>query len=92
MTSESYVINSNLTDTISSFDDETDSYDFYIGLTLAICSSFFIGSSFILKKKGLIKLSGSEFNNQSKKGLRAAQGGHGYLKEWLWWSGFLTSI
>ena len=21
-----------------------------------------------------------------------AQGGHGYLKEWLWWSGFLTSI
>ena len=31
--------------------------DFFIGLTLAILSSFFIGSSFILKKKGLIKLS-----------------------------------
>jgi hypothetical protein len=31
--------------------------DFYIGLTLALLSSFFIGSSFILKKKGLLKLS-----------------------------------
>lgn len=36
--------------------------DFYIGLSLAIISSFFIGSSFILKKKGLIKLS-SNFND-----------------------------
>lgn len=32
---------------------------FYIGLTLALMSSFFIGSSFILKKKGLLKLCGS---------------------------------
>lgn len=30
--------------------------DFYIGLSLALLSSFFIGSSFILKKKGLLKL------------------------------------
>ena len=67
----------------------TSNYDFYIGLSLAISSSVFIGSSFILKKKGLIKLS-SQGNNQSQKGLRAAQGGHGYLKEWTWWSGFLT--
>lgn len=67
-------------------------HDFYIGLTLAISSSFFIGSSFILKKKGLIKLSSAypDLNSQPKKGLRAAQGGYGYLKEWLWWSGFLT--
>jgi hypothetical protein len=34
-----------------------DPKDFYIGLSLALLSSFFIGSSFILKKKGLIKLS-----------------------------------
>lgn len=67
----------------------TSNYDFYIGLSLAISSSVFIGSSFILKKKGLIKLS-SQGNNQAQKGLRAAQGGHGYLKEWTWWSGFLT--
>lgn len=30
---------------------------FIIGLTLAISSSVFIGSSFILKKKGLLKVS-----------------------------------
>uniref|UniRef100_A0A8D2PE84 Uncharacterized protein n=1 Tax=Zosterops lateralis melanops TaxID=1220523 RepID=A0A8D2PE84_ZOSLA len=31
-------------------------YHLYIGLALAISSSIFIGSSFILKKKGLLKL------------------------------------
>lgn len=31
-------------------------YDFYIGLALAISSSIFIGGSFILKKKGLLRL------------------------------------
>jgi hypothetical protein len=30
--------------------------DFYIGLFLAISSTIFIGTSFILKKKGLLKL------------------------------------
>ena len=29
---------------------------FYIGIVLAVASSLFIGSSFILKKKGLLKL------------------------------------
>jgi len=29
---------------------------FYIGLTLAVSSSIFIGASFILKKKGLLRL------------------------------------
>ena len=29
---------------------------FYIGLSLAISSSIFIGGSFILKKKGLLRL------------------------------------
>ncbi|NXN06840.1 NIPA3 protein, partial [Indicator maculatus] len=55
----------------------------YIGLALAIGSSIFIGSSFILKKKGLLKL--------ADKGVpRAGQGGHSYLKEWLWWAGLLS--
>ncbi len=49
----------------------TSNHDFYIGLSLAIASSFFIGSSFILKKKGLIKLSSQESSNHPKKGLRA---------------------
>ncbi|KAM5272251.1 magnesium transporter NIPA3 [Ctenodactylus gundi] len=59
-------------------------YSLYAGLLLSICSSIFIGSSFILKKKGLLQL--------AKKGVtRAGQGGHSYLKEWLWWAGLLSS-
>ncbi|XP_063057594.1 magnesium transporter NIPA2 isoform X2 [Engraulis encrasicolus] len=58
-------------------------YDFYIGLVLAISSSIFIGGSFILKKKGLLRLA-------RKGSMRAGQGGHAYLKEWLWWAGLLS--
>lgn len=32
------------------------SYNFYVGLGLAISSSIFIGASFVIKKKGLLKL------------------------------------
>ncbi|XP_050425513.1 magnesium transporter NIPA2 [Adelges cooleyi] len=54
--------------------------DYYIGLGLALSSSGFIGASFIIKKKALIHLSlGS--------GRRAANGGYGYLTNWLWWCG-----
>lgn len=58
--------------------------EFYIGLGLAISSSFFIGSSFIIKKKALIHL------NRSGS-LRASAGGFGYLKQWMWWAGLITS-
>ncbi|XP_063777041.1 magnesium transporter NIPA3 [Pseudophryne corroboree] len=58
-------------------------YNLYIGLMLAISSSLFIGSSFIMKKKGLLRL--------AEKGVtRAGQGGFSYLKEWLWWAGLLS--
>ncbi|KAM3939609.1 magnesium transporter NIPA3 [Leptodactylus fuscus] len=58
-------------------------YNLYIGLMLAISSSLFIGSSFIMKKKGLLRL--------ADKGVtRAGQGGFSYLKEWLWWAGLLS--
>ncbi|XP_072262355.1 magnesium transporter NIPA3 [Pyxicephalus adspersus] len=58
-------------------------YNLYIGLILAVSSSFFIGSSFIMKKKGLLRL--------AEKGVtRAGQGGFSYLKEWLWWAGLLS--
>ncbi|XP_069780812.1 magnesium transporter NIPA2-like isoform X1 [Narcine bancroftii] len=58
-------------------------YNLYIGLILAISSSFFIGVSFILKKKGLLRL--------AEKGItRAGHGGYAYLKEWLWWGGLLS--
>ncbi|XP_053233091.1 magnesium transporter NIPA4 [Podarcis raffonei] len=60
-----------------------DKYGFYIGLALAIFSSFLIGSSVILKKKGLLRL-------VETGGTRAGDGGHGYLRDWLWWAGLLT--
>ncbi|KAI3459705.1 hypothetical protein Pfo_016368 [Paulownia fortunei] len=54
------------------------------GLVLAISSSIFIGSSFIIKKKGLKKAGAS--------GTRASDGGYSYLKEPLWWAGMITMI
>ncbi|NXW78526.1 NIPA2 protein, partial [Hirundo rustica] len=53
---------------------------FGAGLGLALASSAFIGGSFVLKKKGLLRLCGRA---------RAGQGGHAYLREWLWWAGLL---
>ncbi|XP_035681062.1 magnesium transporter NIPA2-like isoform X3 [Branchiostoma floridae] len=61
---------------------DSNSVNFYIGLTLAILSTIFIGASFVIKKKALIKL--------SQYGTRAGEGGYGYLKEWLWWAGFFS--
>uniref|UniRef100_A0A8B9ISQ1 Uncharacterized protein n=1 Tax=Amazona collaria TaxID=241587 RepID=A0A8B9ISQ1_9PSIT len=59
-------------------------YHLSVGLALALGSSAFNGSSFILKKKGLLKL--------ADRGVpRAGQGGYSYLKEWLWWAGLLSS-
>lgn len=57
--------------------------DFYVGVGLAISSCFFIGSSFIIKKNALLRL-----NVHGE--VRAASGGYGYLKEWIWWAGLLT--
>ncbi|KAE8008700.1 hypothetical protein FH972_005189 [Carpinus fangiana] len=54
------------------------------GLILAVASSIFIGTSFILKKKGL-KRAGAA-------GTRAGVGGYTYLLEPLWWAGMVTMI
>ncbi|XP_034701937.1 probable magnesium transporter NIPA4 isoform X2 [Vitis riparia] len=54
------------------------------GLVLALSSSFFIGASFIVKKKGLKKAGAS--------GIRAGVGGYSYLYEPLWWVGMITMI
>ncbi|XP_068664977.1 probable magnesium transporter NIPA2 [Aristolochia californica] len=54
------------------------------GLALALSSSIFIGSSFIVKKKGL-KRAGAY-------GVRAGAGGFSYLYEPLWWVGMITMI
>uniref|UniRef100_A0A7C8YRC2 Probable magnesium transporter n=1 Tax=Opuntia streptacantha TaxID=393608 RepID=A0A7C8YRC2_OPUST len=52
------------------------------GLILAMGSSAFIGTSFILKKKGL--------RRAAAHGTRAGFGGHAYLLEPLWWAGMTT--
>ncbi|KAK6143762.1 hypothetical protein DH2020_024110 [Rehmannia glutinosa] len=54
------------------------------GLVLALSSSFFIGGSFIVKKKGLKKAGAS--------GVRAGAGGYSYLYEPLWWTGMIAMI
>ncbi|TQE03590.1 hypothetical protein C1H46_010905 [Malus baccata] len=52
------------------------------GLTLAVSSSIFIGTSFIIKKKGLKKAGAT--------GTRAGLGGYTYLYEPLWWAGMIA--
>lgn len=59
--------------------------DFWVGLILAVSSSVFIGTSFILTKLGLLSVA-------KKSGARAAEGGHEYLKEWLWWLGMSLMV
>ncbi|KAK9889727.1 hypothetical protein WA026_007108 [Henosepilachna vigintioctopunctata] len=56
---------------------------FLIGVILAVSSSVFIGSSFIIKKISLLKLS-------KTSSLRAGAGGFGYLRDWVWWAGLLS--
>nr|XP_057942122.1 magnesium transporter NIPA2-like [Doryrhamphus excisus]XP_057942123.1 magnesium transporter NIPA2-like [Doryrhamphus excisus] len=58
-------------------------YNQWVGLTLALLSAILIGGSVILKKKALLRLA-------SRGQTRAGEGGHGYLKDCLWWSGLLT--
>ncbi|KAF5199415.1 Magnesium transporter nipa2 [Thalictrum thalictroides] len=54
------------------------------GLVLAVASSIFIGSSFIVKKKGLKKA--------GVNGTRAGSGGYSYLFEPWWWVGMITMV
>ncbi|KAJ0097666.1 hypothetical protein Patl1_28101 [Pistacia atlantica] len=54
------------------------------GFLLAVVSSAFIGSSFIIKKKGLRKA--------GVNGPSSSYGGYGYLLEPLWWIGMVTMI
>ncbi|KAI7757213.1 hypothetical protein M8C21_016196 [Ambrosia artemisiifolia] len=55
-----------------------------LGFGLAVSSSAFIGSSFIIKKKGL--------QRASAFGTSARSGGYGYLLEPLWWIGMFTMV
>ena len=51
---------------------------------MAIASGFFIGSSFVLKKKGLLA-SQKKYETTAGEGLQ-------YLKSFMWWSGMIIMI
>ncbi|KAI1822408.1 DUF803-domain-containing protein [Xylaria intraflava] len=55
-----------------------------IGISLAVGSGFFIGTSFVLKKFGLLKA--------NEKYQEVAGEGYGYLKNAFWWSGMSLMI
>ena len=55
-----------------------------VGLTLAIASGVFIGTSFVLKKTGLLKA--------NVKYKEEAGEGYGYLKNAFWWTGMTLMI
>ncbi|KLU82278.1 non-imprinted in Prader-Willi/Angelman syndrome region protein 2 [Magnaporthiopsis poae ATCC 64411] len=55
-----------------------------IGIVLAASSGLFIGSSFVLKKYGLLKA--------NEKYSEVAGEGYGYLKNFWWWSGMILMI
>ena len=58
---------SSATDVINGHESSTR--DFYIGLGLAVSSSIFIGSSFIIKKKGLLRVA---VNSGTRAGMFAS--------------------
>ncbi|KAK4048239.1 hypothetical protein OIV83_004944 [Microbotryomycetes sp. JL201] len=55
-----------------------------IGVLLAVGSGLFIGSSFVIKKKGLLA--------SQRKSTKAAGEGHEYLKNWIWWLGMILMV
>lgn len=55
-----------------------------IGISLAVASGLFIGTSFVLKKVGLLKA--------NKKYDEVAGEGYGYLKNAYWWTGMTLMI
>lgn len=54
------------------------------GLSLAVASGLFIGSSFVLKKKGLLKAN-AKYHEEAGEG-------YGYLKNAFWWTGMTLMI
>ncbi|EXJ86323.1 hypothetical protein A1O3_03274 [Capronia epimyces CBS 606.96] len=55
-----------------------------IGISLAVASGIFIGTSFVLKKTGLLRAN-AKYNEEAGEG-------YGYLKNWCWWSGMTLMI
>ena len=55
-----------------------------VGISLAIASGLFIGTSFVLKKTGLLRAN-IKYNEEAGEG-------YGYLKNAYWWSGMTLMI
>jgi len=55
-----------------------------VGIILAVCSGLFIGTSFVLKKVGLLKAN-VKYNEEAGEG-------YGYLKNAFWWTGMTLMI
>ncbi|EAW06298.1 DUF803 domain membrane protein [Aspergillus clavatus NRRL 1] len=55
-----------------------------VGIALAVSSGLFIGTSFVLKKTGLLKAN-VKYNEEAGEG-------YGYLKNVWWWSGMILMI
>lgn len=55
-----------------------------VGIILAVCSGLFIGTSFVLKKVGLLKAN-IKYDQEAGEG-------YGYLKNAWWWSGMTLMI
>ncbi|KAK7609699.1 magnesium transporter NIPA-domain-containing protein [Phyllosticta paracitricarpa] len=55
-----------------------------VGIILALSSGLFIGISFVLKKKGLLRA--------NEKYNEVAGEGYGYLRNWMWWAGMTLMI
>jgi drug/metabolite transporter (DMT)-like permease len=55
-----------------------------VGISLAVSSGIFIGSSFVLKKTGLLKAN-IKYNEEAGEG-------YGYLKNFWWWLGMTLMI
>lgn len=65
-------------------DDERPSFYKAVGISLAVASGLFIGTSFVLKKVGLLRA--------NDKYDEVAGEGYGYLKNAYWWSGMTLMI
>ena len=55
-----------------------------IGISLAVASGLFIGTSFVLKKRGLLNAN-TKYNEEAGEG-------YGYLKNAFWWTGMTLMI
>lgn len=55
-----------------------------VGISLAVASGVFIGTSFVLKKTGLLRAN-VKYNEEAGEG-------YGYLKNALWWAGMTLMI